>query len=89
MKGRKLDYGHMYEGKMIRKELYNIKTIAKKFHKALHDKDDLPEWVNKKVFLANYQLQTAYNYIHNKLKHTSRTKKNKKRKTKSHYIRKK
>tara|TARA_B100001093_G_C26214967_1_gene753665 strand:- start:233 stop:502 length:270 start_codon:yes stop_codon:yes gene_type:complete len=89
MKGRNLDYGHMYEGRMIRKELDHIEKMAKKFHDALHDKDDLPEWVNKKVFLANYQLQTAYNYIRNKLNHRSHTKKNKKRKTKSYYSRKK
>jgi hypothetical protein len=48
MKGRNLDYGHMYEGQMVRTELDNIERNAKQLHNMLHDGDDLPEWVNKK-----------------------------------------
>jgi len=69
MKGRNLDYGHMYEGHMVRTELDNIERNAKQLHDMLHDEDDLPEWVNKKVFLANNYLKSAKNYIHNKLVH--------------------
>ena len=59
MKGRNLDYGHMYEGRMIRTELDNIERNAKQLHDILHDGDDLPEWVNKKIFLANSYLKSA------------------------------
>lgn len=81
MKGRYLDYGHMYEGKMVRKELDNITKNSIKLHDLLHDADDLPEWVNKKVFLANSYLKSAKNYLHNKIVHRGHsTQKNKKSK---------
>jgi len=81
MKGRNLDYGHMYEGQMVRTELDNIERNAKQLHDMLHDGDDLPEWVNKKVFLANSYLKSAKNYLHNKIVHrghSTQKKKNKK-----------
>ena len=82
MTGRNLDYGHMYEGRMARTELDNIERNAKKLHKLLRNDDDLPEWVNKKIVLANSYLQSATNYLHNKIAHTSHsTKKRKTRKT--------
>ena len=82
MTGRILDYGHMYEGRMARTELDNIERNAKKLHKLLRNDDDLPEWVNKKIVLANSYLQSATNYLHNKIAHTSHsTKKRKTRKT--------
>jgi hypothetical protein len=77
MKGRNLDYGHMYEGRMVRTELDNIKRNAKQLHDMLHDEDNLPEWVNKKVFLSNSYLKSAKDYLHNKLVHRVHTKKNK------------
>ena len=82
MKGRNLDYGHMYEGRMIRTELDNIERNAKQLHDMLHDGDDLPEWVNKKVFLANSYLKSAKDYLHNKIVHRGHTKKRKMRKGK-------
>ena len=83
MTGRNLDYGHMYEGRMARTELDNIERNAKKLHKLLRDDDDLPEWVNKKIVLANSYLQSATNYLHNKIVHRSHsTKKRKTRKGK-------
>lgn len=86
MKGRNLDYHPPYEGRMIRTELDNIQRNAKSFHDLLHDSDDLPEWVNKKVFLANSYLKSAKDYIQNKLvhrKHTQKRKKHKSKKTRS------
>jgi hypothetical protein len=82
MKGRNLDYGHMYEGQMVRTELDNIERNAKQLHNIVHDEDDLPEWVNKKIFLANIYLKSAKNYIHNKLVHREHTKKRKNKKGK-------
>jgi len=79
MKGRYLDYGHMYEGKMVRKELDNITKNSIKLHDLLHDADDLPEWVNKKVFLANNYLKTATDYIDSKITHRNHTIKSKKK----------
>lgn len=70
MKGRNFDYGHMYEGRMIRTELDNIERNAKQLHDILHDGDDLPEWVNKKIFLANSYLKSAKDYLHNKIVHS-------------------
>ena len=71
MTGRNLDYGHMYEGKMIRKELDIITKNAKQLHDMLHDNDDLPEWVNKKIFIANNYIKSTKDYIHSKLHHGS------------------
>jgi hypothetical protein len=71
MGGRDLDYGHMYEGRMARTELDNVERNAKKLHKLLRDDDDLPEWVNKKIVLANSYLQSATNYLHTKIVHRS------------------
>ena len=83
MKGRNLDYGHMYEGQMVRTELDNIERNAKQLHDMLNDGDDLPEWVNKKVFLANSYLKSAKDYLHNKIVHRGHsTKKRKPRKGK-------
>ena len=86
MKGRNLDYGHMYEGLMVRRELDHIERNAKELHKLLHDNDDLPEWVNKKIFLANNYLHSVKNYIHNKLVHRRHTKKEKSKKNKTRKI---
>lgn len=80
MKGRNFDYGHMYEGQMVRTELDNIERNAKKLHGLIRDHDDLPEWVNKKIFLANSYLKSATNYLHNKIVHRTHTKKRKFRK---------
>jgi hypothetical protein len=83
MKGRNLDYGHMYEGHMARTEIDNIERNAKKLHKLLRDNDDLPEWVNKKIVLANSYLKSATNYVHNKTIHRRHsTKKKRERKIK-------
>ena len=85
MTGRNLDYGHMYEGKMIRKELDIITKNAKQLHDMLHDNDDLPEWVNKKIFIANNYIKSTKDYIHSKLHHGSHGKSKKHMtKTKKH-----
>ena len=68
MKGRNLDYGHMYEGQMVRTELDNIERNAKQLHDMLHDGDDLPEWVNKKIFNANMNMSSVYDYLSYKIK---------------------
>ena len=68
MKGRNLDYGHMYEGQMVRTELDNIERNAKQLHDMLHDGDDLPEWVNKKIFNANMNMSSVYDYLLYKIK---------------------
>ena len=78
MKGRNLDYGHMYEGHMARTEVDNIERNAKKLQKLLRDDDDLPEWVNKKIVLANSYLKSATNYLHNKTAHMSHSTKKRK-----------
>ena len=50
-------------------ELDNIERNSKELHNILRDNDDLPEWVNKKIYLANNYLKSAKDYIHNKLVH--------------------
>lgn len=66
-KGRQFDYhrpGRLaYEGKSSRKELKRIVKYGKKLDEMLHNHDDLPEWVQKKIILAGNYLGSVYHYM--------------------------
>lgn len=70
--GRNLSYGHSKstdsEGKMTKRELYNIFTKAQSLHDMLEDEDDLPEWAQSKVAKAAEKIQSVYNYLNHKIK---------------------
>jgi hypothetical protein len=70
-RGRNLDYHHKcdsYEGRMIKSELYKMINTSKNLYKMLEDGDDLPEWVNKKIFNANMNMSSVYDYLSYKIK---------------------
>ena len=70
-RGRNLDYVSncdSYEGRMIKSELYKMINTSKNLYKMLEDGDDLPEWVNKKIFNANMNMSSVYDYLNYKIK---------------------
>jgi hypothetical protein len=48
---------------MIKNNLHNIAKHAKALHDALESGDDLPEWVQEKVAVANAMMSTIYDYL--------------------------
>lgn len=76
---KNLDYGKIYEGKMIKRELLTIQKYAKNISKLLKDDSDLPEWVNKKVFIATDYINSVNNYLSSKIKHRTHKKKSAKK----------
>lgn len=51
------------ESGMIKNNLYNIAKHAKAMHDAIEDGDDLPEWVQEKIAVANSMMSTIYDYL--------------------------
>lgn len=70
--GRQMDYkkpGKLsYEGKNARKDLKNIYEKSYLLEKKLRNEDDIPEWVQKKISLAEDYIDTAYKYMNFKIK---------------------
>jgi len=52
-----------YEGDMAKSQLRSILTNAKRLHDMLEDNDNLPEWVQSKITLAEDYILTAANYM--------------------------
>lgn len=52
-----------YEGDMAKSQLRSILANAKRLHDMLEDKDNLPEWVQSKITLAEDYILTAANYM--------------------------
>ena len=75
--GRQMDYkkpGKLsYEGKNARKDLKNIYEKSYILEKKLRNEDDIPEWVQKKISLAEDYIDSAYKYMNFKISeyHTS------------------
>ena len=65
--GRQLDYkrkGRLaYEGKTSRKELKRIKKYSHELDQMLRNHDDLPEWVESKITLANDYIAKVKHYL--------------------------
>jgi hypothetical protein len=52
-----------YEGDMARSQLQSIVMNAQKVHDMLKDNDNLPEWVQSKITLAEDYILTVSNYM--------------------------
>ena len=52
-----------YEGDMAKSQLRSILTHAKRLHDMLEDQDNLPEWVQSKITLAQDYILTATDYM--------------------------
>ena len=52
-----------YEGDMARSQLQSIINNAQKVHDMLEDDDNLPEWVQSKITLAEDYISTVANYM--------------------------
>lgn len=51
------------ESGMIKNNLHNIAKHAKAMHDAIESGDDLPEWVQEKIAVANAMMATIYDYL--------------------------
>ena len=56
-----------YEGGMARGQLQSIINNAQRVHDMLKDKDNLPEWVQSKITLAEDYISTVANYMMSEL----------------------
>ena len=52
------------ESSMIKNNLYNLATQAQELHDAVGDGDDLPEWVQEKIAVAEAMVDAVYDYLH-------------------------
>jgi len=52
------------ESSMIKNNLYNLASQAQELHDAMEDGDELPEWVQEKIAVANAMVDTVYDYLH-------------------------
>ncbi len=52
-----------YEGDMAKSQLRSILANAKRLHDMLEDQDNLPEWVQSKITLAQDYIMTAADYM--------------------------
>ena len=52
-----------YEGDMARGQLQSIVNNAQRVHDMLEDNDNLPEWVQSKITLAEDYVSTVANYM--------------------------
>lgn len=57
------DSGDGEESSMVKNNLSNMMNQTKKLHDYLGDEDDLPEWVQEKVAVANNMMDTVYDYL--------------------------
>jgi hypothetical protein len=49
---------------MIKNNLYNLASQAQELHDAMEDDDELPEWVQEKIAVANAMVDAVYDYLH-------------------------
>jgi hypothetical protein len=48
---------------MIKSNLYMLSKKAHELHDAIGDRDDLPEWVQEKIAVASYMMDTVHDYL--------------------------
>jgi hypothetical protein len=51
------------EGDMAKEQMHTIMSAAKELHSMLKDEENLPEWVQKKITLAQEYIDTARDYM--------------------------
>lgn len=62
--GRIFDHnGPEAEAGMIKSNLYTIATKAEELHQAVGDHDDLPEWVQEKIAVAEAMIGSVHDYL--------------------------
>ena len=66
-----LDYPHPREGAMLQRQLQQMVDDATALQAALQPGDNVPTWVIKKVVTAQDRLQTASNYMRQKIRSRS------------------
>jgi len=66
-----LDYPNAHEGAMLRRLLQQMVDDACALQAALQSGDDVPAWTIKKIATAQDRLQTASNYLTQKIKSRS------------------
>lgn len=63
---RNFDYGH-HEGRMIRHKTHQLERHSRMLRSIVNDSDNLPDWINKKVYLASDYLNSAAQYMANRV----------------------
>lgn len=63
---RDFDYGRR-EGKMIRHKTHQMERHSRMLRNIVRDNDNLPDWINKKVVLASDYLNSAAQYMANRV----------------------
>lgn len=48
---------------MIKSNLYMLSKKAHELHDEIGDRDDLPEWVQEKIAVASYMMDTVHDYL--------------------------
>ena len=62
-RGHDIHYGEEKEGKMARRQLFNLMNNSKYLHDLIGDDTDLPEWVEVKITKATDYLTAAKQYL--------------------------
>ena len=62
-RGHDIHYGENREGKMARRQLFNLMNSSRYLHDLIGDDTDLPEWVEAKITKATDYLTAAKQYL--------------------------
>ena len=63
-----MDHNHdNHEGSMARSQLMHMKGYAEELTQMISDQDDLPEWVESKITLANDYIAKVKHYLEGEL----------------------
>jgi hypothetical protein len=54
---------HGYEGRMVKQNLWKIAEYAEKMHNLIADNEDLEPWVEEKIAIAAYMMDSVGHYI--------------------------
>jgi len=91
---RNFDYGRR-EGRMVRHKTHQMERHSRMLRSIVKDTDDLPDWINKKVILASDYLNSAAQYMGNRVSsgdysvsHKTKKRHSKKRHTKKRHAKK-
>jgi hypothetical protein len=75
-----MHYHNNDEGSMSRSQLMHMKGYAEELMHMISDQDDLPEWVEKKITLANDYIAKVKHYIEGEMARTQGMLENKRNK---------
>jgi chromosomal replication initiation ATPase DnaA len=54
---------HGYEGRMVKQNLWKIAEYAEKMHNLIADNEDLEPWVEEKIAIAAYMMDSVGHYL--------------------------